>query len=525
MHTRVSRLVLLTTVFTTGMAVLILEVLAVRLLSPHFGTSMFVLSSVLTVVLAALALGYFYGGRLADRHPHPLPLYSLLVIGGCSIAASYLLAKLSLPFAPYLFSITIGPLIFALLLFFIPAFLLGMDSPYVITLLTRDSDPATAGAVTGTVFFWSTIGSIVGSLSAGFFFIPFVGIELTLLGTATVLTLGGTLAAWVLGRQAGPAHFRLRPIHLLLITIITLLLCGLIRNTEAPQFFGPGETTLYETDGYYGHIRIFEKEFSPLRPPARFLRREVNSESALFQDSYQHFFEYTRFADLYPALRPHSSTTSFLLLGGGAYSLARNLTAQNPDLHTDVVELEPLLYPLAITYFDLHPLDRITNHVSDARVFVQSTTTRYDFIFMDTFSSGLFIPAHLTTIEFFSATRARLADDGLIMINFIGVRDLPGRTLTDSFAKTIRSIFPNVRTFTTNPERTGTLQNIVFIARADDLPIDLEGAQLNTNRSGTVPLSTLETPLIAQDPAEQIIFTDDRSAADYLVAAQIAKTR
>lgn len=525
MNKSFQRNILLATVFTTGMAVLIVEVLAIRLLSPQFGTSMFVLSSVLTVVLSALALGYFFGGRLADRYPHPLPLYSILVLGGFSIALSYTLAKFLLPFSPELFSITTGPLFFSLLLFFIPAFLLGTDSPYVIALLTRASDPPLSGAVTGTTFFWSTVGSIVGSLSSGFFFIPFVGIENTLLGTAILLALGGTTAGWLLRNHAPSVSFPIRPIHLLLICVVTIVLSGLTINAAVPSRESSDETTLYEGDGYYGHIRIFEKPFSLTRPPALFLRREVNSESALFKDSYDHIFEYTRFADLYPTLRPHSSTTSFLLLGGGAYSLARNLAAKNPDLRTDVVELEPLLFPLAIKYFDLHPLDRITNHTSDARVFVQSTSTRYDFIFMDTFSSGLYIPAHLTTVEFFQALRNRLSPDGLLMVNFIGAKGLPGRTLTDSFAKTIQTVFPNIIVFTTNPGLTGKLQNIVFIARADDTEIDLSGATISTTAANDVPLSKLITPLIARDPSLQTVFTDDRSAADYLVAAQIAATK
>lgn len=194
--------VLLATVFITGMAVLIVEVLAIRLLSPYFGTSMFVLSSVLTVVLAALALGYFWGGRLADRYPHPLPLYGILAIGGFAIAFSYALSSIVIPFLSALVPITYGPLLLSIVFFFIPAFLLGTDSPYVIKLLTKDADPATAGAITGNTFFWSTVGSIVGSLSAGFFFIPLVGIEATLLGVACVLSIGAAGAAHLLTGRA-----------------------------------------------------------------------------------------------------------------------------------------------------------------------------------------------------------------------------------------------------------------------------------------------------------------------------------
>lgn len=518
------RTVLLATVFMTGAAVLVVEVLAIRLLSPHFGTSMFVVSSVLTVVLAALALGYFWGGRVADRYPEPLPLYAILCTGGLALSLSYALGTVILPDANTIFSVTTGPLLFALLLFFIPAFLLGTDSPYVIKLLTQEAPPDTAGAITGTTFFWSTVGSIVGSLSAGFFFIPFVGIEHTLLGVATLLAIGGALAGWFLTRQ--PIHTRdaTSPISTRYLFVVALVTLGVVIFTlqlERPSTDTENQTTLFEADGYYGHIRVYEEAFSLTRPPARFLRREVNAESAIFQDTYEHPFEYTRFADLYPALRT-SSTSNMLLLGGGAYSIARSILANDPTITVDVVELEPMLFSVAQKYFDLKPSDRLRNHVMDARVFVDTTTTRFDYIFMDTFNSGLYIPAHLTTVEYFTAVRERLTDDGLLMINFIGARNLPSTTLTDSFTKTLLTVFPNLQAFVMRPHETELLQNIMFIATRNDAPLTLKNTSVTDAASSSHSLASLVVPLKAKDPDEQVVFTDNRSPADYLVAKQIA---
>ncbi len=523
--TPLTRFILLATVTATGAGVLILEVLAVRLLSPHFGTSMYVLSSVLTIVLAALACGYYAGGRLSDRYPTPLPLYLILALGGLAIAFSYALAKVFLPFAPQLFPITTGPLILSLCLFFIPAFLLGMDSPYVIKLLTHGRDGATAGAETGTTFFWSTVGSIAGSLSAGFFFIPFVGIEATLLGVAVVLSLGAALAETFLrSTTIVPMPKVAKRQFLLIIAAATILLTIATFTMERPSKDGPGVTTIYEKDERYGHVRVYELAFSPLRPPARFLQREVNSESAIFQDSYEHPFEYTRFADLYPQLR-HGTTTRALVLGGGAYSIPRSLLANNPDLLVDVAELDPALYPLAQTYFDLRVTPRLRNFVTDARLLINTADTTYDFIFMDTFNSGLYIPAHLTTLEYFAAVRERLSKDGLLMINFIGARDLPGTTLTDSFRTTLQAVFPNVQGFVARPEELHELQNIMFIADATDESLDVSGITVATNQRDDAPLTELQIPLTARDEAAQVLFTDDRSPAEYLVAKQLAAAK
>jgi len=504
------------------MAVLILEVLAIRLLSPQFGTSMFVLSSVLTVVLAALALGYYWGGRLADRLPSPYPLYTIIALGGCTIAFSFGLSTVLVPLAGSILPITIGPLILALILFFIPAFLLGTDSPYIIKLLTLSSPADTAGATTGTVFFWSTIGSIVGSLSAGFFFIPIVGLELTLLGAACFLALGAASALTYIHHTSDHTQ-SVRSVWM--IALATVLLSALILIAPRAHTGNARDTTLYEADHRYGHIHIYEQSFSLTRTPARFLKREVNSESAIFQDSYAHPFFYARFADLFPAFT-NATNSHFLLLGGGAYSIARSVLGNHPSVTVSVAELEPALFPLAVQYFDLTNLDRLHNYPLDARVFIQKSTEQFDVIFMDTFSSGLFIPAHLTTVEFFTALRKRLTDDGVLMINFIGTENQSGTNLTDSFTKTLRTVFPNARAFSEHPKPTGRLKNIVFIATAGDTLPPLDTLTVPADEHGTaIPLTELELPLIAQDPDAQVIFTDNRSPAEYLVAKQIAATR
>jgi spermidine synthase len=309
------------------------------------------------------------------------------------------------------------------------------------------------------------------------------------------------------------------------IAIVTIILSGITLHSPRPHAYPKEQKTLYEADHQYGHIRVYEQDFSLTRPPARFLKREVNSESAIFQDSYHHPFVYARFSDLFPELR-RSTTTNFLLLGGGAYSIARSILAAHPTITVDVAELEPALFPLAVKYFDLGNLDRLTNHVVDARVFVENAGQRYDYIFMDTFNSGLYIPAHLTTIEFFTSLRSRLTDDGLLMINFIGAEQLPDTNLLDSFTKTLHTVFPNARAFSEQPNLQGKLKNIIFIADATDQEIDVTdvAVSLAADKPGT-PLTELELSLTPVDPDAQIIFTDDRSPAEYLVAKQISATQ
>ena len=135
MRTAYHKPALLLSVTLTGMAVLIVEITATRMLAPFFGNSIFTISSVIGIVLAALGLGYYAGGALADRRPSERWFFSLIVIAGFSILLLHLLNALLLPRIAYRLSLINGPLIVSLLMFFLPALFLAMLSPFAITLL------------------------------------------------------------------------------------------------------------------------------------------------------------------------------------------------------------------------------------------------------------------------------------------------------------------------------------------------------------------------------------------------------
>jgi len=129
--------ILLITVFITGACVLVIEIVAVRILSPFFGNTIFTFSSVITVILAALSLGYYFGGRLADKRPSEKLFYSIIVVSGLTVFLLHILSLLVLPALSQQFSLMFGPLVASSLLFLLPAFLLGILSPFVIKLMER----------------------------------------------------------------------------------------------------------------------------------------------------------------------------------------------------------------------------------------------------------------------------------------------------------------------------------------------------------------------------------------------------
>ena len=190
MNARFYRFCLLSTVTLTGMAVLIIEITATRILAPHFGNSIFTFSSVISTILAALAIGYYLGGRLADRKPSDSLFFAIIALAGFGVLLLQLLNQWLLPRIAQRLSMIDGPLLVSLLLFLLPALLLGMLSPFAIKLLHR-RDGGGVGGASGLVFFWSTLGSIAGSLGAGFWLIPGFGVSRIVISVGAGLILLG----------------------------------------------------------------------------------------------------------------------------------------------------------------------------------------------------------------------------------------------------------------------------------------------------------------------------------------------
>jgi len=177
-------------VFTSGAVVLALEIVAGRFLQVKFGSTIHVWGNLIAVFLAGLSLGYYLGGHLSDRHASFTRFGLLLLLSAALVG--------SLPL--YAFSVremvfqrlgmerveTIGPLLASLGLFFLPTIVLGTVSPYAVRLVA--DDPARLGRQVGSLYAFSTVGSIVGALGTTFYLIA-------MLDTPTQFYLFGAIQA------------------------------------------------------------------------------------------------------------------------------------------------------------------------------------------------------------------------------------------------------------------------------------------------------------------------------------------
>ena len=454
---------LLLSVTLAGTAVLIIEITATRMLAPFFGNSIFTISSVIGIVLAALGLGYYLGGSLADRKPSSVCFFSLIVTAGFSVLLLQLLNATLLPAIAYKLSLIDGPLIVSLLMFFLPAMFLAMLSPYAITLLHAREAGRGVGNASGLVFFWSTLGSIAGSLSTGFLLIPHWGIGNIIVGVGSGLVLLGGVGL-LLTRKLPK------------ILPLGLALLGLISGIALRQIVVADErSVVFAADGLYEKIVV--RDIPYRGRTARILLQDRNVSGGLYLDDGSMAFDYTKYFDLYRLFMPELKTA--LAIGGGAYSVPKSILRHSPRAIVDVAEIDPSLHSLAIRQFALPDDPRLRNHVVDGRRFLHDTAERYDLIFSDAYRSFISAPAQFATLEFFRLAKSRLKADGVLIANFYGSLAPDTRAAIYAVFRTMRSAFPQVYVIATVGPESEELQNFIFIGHNASNPrarIDLRKA-------------------------------------------------
>lgn len=505
---RFQRVMMPLLVACTGACVLIIEVLAVRILSPYFGNTIYTFSSVLTVVLAALSIGYFMGGRLIDRFPAFHTFFGAILLAGISVLVLHLLVTILLPLIGFRWSPIYGPLILSILLFGTPCVFLGLLSPMAVRLQKDLNATEGIGGSAGDIFCFSTIGSIAGSLLTGFVLIPSFGI------TAILLTIGIILVA--LG-YLGLYLSRKRPSLSLLAGMSTLLILVMMGEHLARI---PHKNVLLLHEGLYEQLTVFDGEWQGR--PTRFLRQDRNLSSATFLDAppTDLVFEYTKYFALQKFLRPHLERALFL--GAGAYTLPHLLLEKQPSVEIDVAEIEPTLPAVARTYFNIPSHPHLTTNIIDARRFLHETRRTYDLIYGDAYASGFTVPPHLLTQEFFREAKGKLAPGGIFIGNFFGNLVEAPPSFVMSAMHTFRSVFPNSTFFAIADRTSSRAQHVAFVGQNSPTPSDFCSPELQNSPDAFLASlceKVIEIPhkIFAAFP----LFTDDYAPVEYLTGLTV----
>lgn len=462
-------------VFVCGGVLMGLEIVGSRILAPAFGNSIFVWGSLISVVLAALSLGYWLGGIVADRWPRLGVLGLLIAIPGVMIALLPLVyPALNRDLAASDLGMRLGPLVSSIGLFLLPSVFLGMISPFAVRLQARAV--ASVGSTAGGLYAVSTAGSIAGTLATAFYFISLLGVANIVHGLG--LTLLVVAAAVFLGeRRTGKAVSAMVCLALVLSTVVWY------SKTRAAE---PG--LLVEKDSFYNHIYLAEDgstrymDFGNLRQSAMLLK-----------DPTELILRYTRFLALSVAFRPEPKRVLVLGLGGGSFP--KRLYHDFPDVTIDVVDIDPEVIAIAKQYFQVPNDARLRLHSQDGRRFVQQVATQYDLIFLDAYNSDT-IPFHLTTREFYQELATHLAPGGFVVSNIIASLRGPGSAFFRAMYRTLSEIFPVVYVVPTYDLSTGIVLgeiNIILFATKEGPRLSRAELVARAGRAGgrLVPASEL----------------------------------
>lgn len=471
-------------VFMTGAVVMTLEITASRLLAPYMGTSLPVWTSIIGVILASLAVGYWLGGRLADRRSdtHTLALLLLLPAGWILLIVLCNEPLLAALVGNFRISLITLSTIATVLLLAGPSVLLGMVSPYAVKLKLQTL--ANAGSVVGRLGALATVGSIVGTFLAG-------SVLLSLLGTRSVfLLLAATLV--LLSLLCGS----MRRTQLALTLVIFLATAGLaFASTENPRRI--------DIDTDYSRIWVLDDGV------VRTLYIGGSTHSAMFVSRPDSLvYEYTKYYRLAKHFRPDLTRT--LMIGGGAYSYPKIFLREFPKASMDVVEIDPMVTDIARKHFELKDDPRLTIFHEDGRVFLNRGGEQYDVIFGDAFGSYYSLPYQLTTLESVRRTYDLLTPNGLTIINTIS--SLEGRKSKFFRAEyhTLKKVFPHVYAFPVTTDDPRVVQNIMLVAAkgTDSLPLHSDNPEFDEmlQKNWQKPISD-DLPILTDDfaPVDQYI--------------------
>jgi spermidine synthase len=410
-----ARRVLPAVVLASGAASLATEICASRLLAPYFGNSTVVWANVIGLILIYLSVGYWLGGRIADRHPTPRALGTILVAAALCVSVLPFVAR---PFLSLVLGglndlsvgVVAGSFFATLALFSVPVSLLGMASPYALRLSI--SDIAHAGSTSGRLSSLATVGAIIGTFGSALGLIPAIGTQRTLLVAALLVAL---VSVPLLVRQASAA---------------AVLIAGLI--AVPPSAVKPSAGVLAERETAYQYVQVARD------PDGKLVMRIDDGVSD--QSVYRRSTVLTGAEWDMPLVVPPliGGIHHVLVIGNAGGTTARALTALYPGVSVDGVELDPEVSALGREYMGMAAVQRLRVFSADGRAYLRTTSSRYDLIVIDAYRET-YIPFYLATREFFQLVRQHLNARGAVALN---VERVPGDDrLVHAVAGTVATVF------------------------------------------------------------------------------------
>jgi spermidine synthase len=489
------------TIALSGLTALSAEVIWTRLLSLHFGATVYTFALILAVFLVGLGIGSTYGATLARDIVSPrraLGWCQLLLCAAIAWAAYELTESLPYwPINPYIATTPWFTLQLDLVRCFwvvLPgAVLWGASFPLALAAVaTAEQD---AARMAGGVYAANTVGAIVGSLATSFILIPWIGTS----HAEQVVIIVSALSALIMlepsfaGAETRPAGFQPEAstpkrgwnIGATVSLALAMVAAGLLARSVHPL---PGLLVAY---GRYAATRIGQANVIyvgeglnasvAVSELSNGVRNYHNAGKVQASSEPQDMRLQRMLGHLTTLIPPQAKKV--LVIGCGAGVTAGAVSVDPVVEHETIAEIEPLVPKVVSTYFAEHNFDVVRNpkvhvRIDDARHFVETTREKFDAITSDPLDPWVKGAAMLYTVEFFQMAKDHLNDGGVVTL-FVQLYESNMEAVKSEIG-TFLEVFPNGSVWANTNEGKG--YDLVLLGQKGTTKIDVDAIQAKLQR-------------------------------------------
>jgi spermidine synthase len=470
-------------VFGSSAAVLVVEIVSLRLLAPYLGLTLETSTLVIGLALAAIATGAWLGGRWADDHDPRTRLGLLLGASGAVVVVTPFVLR----GAGAVEGAALVPLV-ATATIVVPGALLSAITPMVTKLRLASLDET--GTVVGRLSAIATVGAIVGTVVTGFVLISRLPVTWIMVGLGVALVVGGLVVEVASRRRAA----------MLAAAVVGL---GGLGAALAPS--GCDAETVY-------HCAVVVDD--PARDTGYVLRLDNLRHSYVDTEDPRHLeFAYVKaLAAAVDSRFPAGEPLDAHHLGGGGMTLPRYLADTRPGTSSTVSEIDPGVVRVDRERLGLDEVEGLEVRVEDARLGLREVDDdELDLVVGDAFG-GVSVPWHLTTRELVRDVDRVLAADGVYAANII---DFPPLGFARAEVATLGTVFQDVALAaapaTVRGEGGG---NLVVVASRS--PIDTAAWQAAIDGRG-LDWEVLDGAALDAWVGDAPVLTDDFAPVDQLL--------
>lgn len=389
-------------------------------MAPYLGVSLYTWTSIIGVMLGGISLGNFLGGKIADRHyGRDILGFAFLASGLSTLSIIFFVRYFGSSLSNGFLSLPLATFVFSLFIFFTPAMMLSFITPIMIKVTLKDLNQT--GNVVGRMYAFSTLGSILGTFTTGYYLIAWFGTKIIVMSISLILIVIGTYISLDFVRIFKKKFFLL----IIMVTALSFIV----------------EDKCFWESNYYC-IKLLPYEDNGVKKGLALQLDHLIHAYVAKDDPRDLGYKYEK---AYALLSQYvgGGDKSYLFLGGGGYVLPRYLERSNLSADIEVVEIDPKVTQVNYSNLWLSPTTSIVTYNMDARIFFENTKKKklYDIIYTDVFND-ISVPYHLTTREFNEKIKKYLKSNGIfapMLIDDVRI----GRFLA-SYVYTLSHTFQNI---------------------------------------------------------------------------------